>query len=226
MLLSVSIISRKETSVFCVLKWCFCAFSPVLSCGSKGIPQSGLKFRMNIGKLEARMICRRLEKEGVIKVRPTQTLVFLESSCEFGWSYLFFCPCRVSWRMRADRGPQNISATSVYSQPLPKSSCEAAACVTAVCVSQVCQRERSAAALREGARTEQASVLVRPPAVQRPPLGPRHAINLRISTSGQRQNPGTAKETKGGKERTNQRGGGGCPGEDGGRSRGRPRSGS
>lgn len=70
----VFIISRKETSVFHVLKLCFCAFSPVLSCGSKGIPQSGLKFRMNIGKLEARMICRRLEKEGVIKVRPTQTV--------------------------------------------------------------------------------------------------------------------------------------------------------
>lgn len=76
----VFIISRKETSVFRVLKFRFCAFSPVLSCGSKGIPQSGLKFRMNIGKLEARMICRRLEKEGVIKVRPTQ-MVGLCCSC-------------------------------------------------------------------------------------------------------------------------------------------------
>uniref|UniRef100_H3CS41 Uncharacterized protein n=1 Tax=Tetraodon nigroviridis TaxID=99883 RepID=H3CS41_TETNG len=43
------------------------AYHLVLSCGSKGIAQSGIKCRMNIGKLEARTICRRLEREGVIK---------------------------------------------------------------------------------------------------------------------------------------------------------------
>lgn len=63
----------------------------MLSCGSKGIPQSGLKFRMNIGKLEARMICRRLEKEGVIKVRPTQTLSsFCSCSPHFQFSQFDF----------------------------------------------------------------------------------------------------------------------------------------
>lgn len=41
----------------------------VLACGSKGIPQSGIGLRMNVGKLESRMICRRLERAGLIKVR-------------------------------------------------------------------------------------------------------------------------------------------------------------
>ncbi|XP_070683568.1 general transcription factor 3C polypeptide 1 [Pempheris klunzingeri] len=43
------------------------AYRIVLSCGTKGIPQSGIGFRMNIGKLESRMICRRMERDGVIK---------------------------------------------------------------------------------------------------------------------------------------------------------------
>lgn len=46
----------------------FC--TAVLSRGTKGIPQSSIGFRMNVGKLESRMICRRLEKDGMIKVRP------------------------------------------------------------------------------------------------------------------------------------------------------------
>lgn len=50
----------------CVLFSC----ASVLSCGTKGIPQSGVGFRMNVGKLESRMLCRRLERDGVIKVRP------------------------------------------------------------------------------------------------------------------------------------------------------------
>ncbi|XP_027139206.1 general transcription factor 3C polypeptide 1 isoform X2 [Larimichthys crocea] len=43
------------------------AYHIVLSCGTKGIPQSGVGFRMNVGKLESRMLCRRLERDGVIK---------------------------------------------------------------------------------------------------------------------------------------------------------------
>nr|XP_046226632.1 general transcription factor 3C polypeptide 1-like [Scatophagus argus] len=43
------------------------AYRLVLSCGTKGIPQRSVGFRMNVGKLESRMICRRLEKDGVIK---------------------------------------------------------------------------------------------------------------------------------------------------------------
>lgn len=43
------------------------AYHIVLSCGSKGIPQSGIGLRMNVGKLESRMICRRLERAGLIK---------------------------------------------------------------------------------------------------------------------------------------------------------------
>ncbi|KAK2918687.1 general transcription factor 3C polypeptide 1 [Channa argus] len=43
------------------------AYHLVLSCGTKGIPQTVIGFRMNIGKLESRMICRTLEREGLIK---------------------------------------------------------------------------------------------------------------------------------------------------------------
>lgn len=45
----------------------FFCFDTVLSCGTKGIPRTGIGFRMNIGKLESRMICRTLEREGLIK---------------------------------------------------------------------------------------------------------------------------------------------------------------
>ncbi|XP_035516207.1 general transcription factor 3C polypeptide 1-like isoform X2 [Morone saxatilis] len=43
------------------------AYHIVLACGTKGIPQSRIGFRMNVGKLESRMICRRLDSYGVIK---------------------------------------------------------------------------------------------------------------------------------------------------------------
>ncbi|XP_023153479.2 general transcription factor 3C polypeptide 1 isoform X2 [Amphiprion ocellaris] len=43
------------------------AYHLILSSGTKGIPQRDIVFRMNISKLEARMLCRRLEKDGFIK---------------------------------------------------------------------------------------------------------------------------------------------------------------
>ncbi|KAM7394584.1 hypothetical protein PAMP_021375 [Pampus punctatissimus] len=43
------------------------AYHLVLSCGAKGIPQSGLGSRMNVGKLESRMLCRKMERDGTIK---------------------------------------------------------------------------------------------------------------------------------------------------------------
>ncbi|XP_031719024.1 general transcription factor 3C polypeptide 1 [Anarrhichthys ocellatus] len=43
------------------------AYHIVLSCGTKGITQRDIGIRMNVGKLEARMICRRLERDAVIK---------------------------------------------------------------------------------------------------------------------------------------------------------------
>lgn len=42
------------------------AYEMVLSCGTKGIAQTAIGSQMNVGKLEARMICRRLERDGVI----------------------------------------------------------------------------------------------------------------------------------------------------------------
>lgn len=48
---------------------CFCSHA-VLAAGTKGVPQTGLGFRLNIGKLESRMLCRRLERDGLIKVNP------------------------------------------------------------------------------------------------------------------------------------------------------------
>ncbi|KAM8878595.1 general transcription factor 3C polypeptide 1 [Spinachia spinachia] len=43
------------------------AYQIVLSAGSKGIKQRELGLRMNVGKLESRMICRRLERDALIK---------------------------------------------------------------------------------------------------------------------------------------------------------------
>ncbi|XP_019717710.1 general transcription factor 3C polypeptide 1 [Hippocampus comes] len=43
------------------------AYKLVASYGTKGIPQSGIASRMNVGKLEARMLWRKLERDGVIK---------------------------------------------------------------------------------------------------------------------------------------------------------------
>ncbi|CAL8354123.1 unnamed protein product [Boreogadus saida] len=43
------------------------AYHIVVSSGTKGISQSSLQVVMNVGKLEARMLCRRLERDGMIK---------------------------------------------------------------------------------------------------------------------------------------------------------------
>nr|XP_019958712.1 PREDICTED: general transcription factor 3C polypeptide 1 [Paralichthys olivaceus] len=43
------------------------AYHIVLSCGTKGMPKTGIGYVMNVGKLESRMICRRLERDGVVK---------------------------------------------------------------------------------------------------------------------------------------------------------------
>ncbi|XP_035036603.2 general transcription factor 3C polypeptide 1 [Hippoglossus stenolepis] len=43
------------------------AYHIVLSCGTKGMPKTGIGYRMHVGKLESRMICRRLERDGVLK---------------------------------------------------------------------------------------------------------------------------------------------------------------
>ncbi|XP_034542767.1 general transcription factor 3C polypeptide 1 [Notolabrus celidotus] len=43
------------------------AYQLVLSSGTNGIAKSTIAFKMNIGKLESRMICRTLERAGVIK---------------------------------------------------------------------------------------------------------------------------------------------------------------
>uniref|UniRef100_A0A8C4IB21 General transcription factor 3C polypeptide 1 n=1 Tax=Dicentrarchus labrax TaxID=13489 RepID=A0A8C4IB21_DICLA len=62
-----------------------------IACGTKGIPQSGIGFRMNVGKLESRMICRRLESYGVIKgfmedEGRQRTTKFISHKC---WVLLF-----------------------------------------------------------------------------------------------------------------------------------------
>ncbi|XP_054635319.1 general transcription factor 3C polypeptide 1-like [Dunckerocampus dactyliophorus] len=43
------------------------AYRLILSSGADGIPQSGISSRMNIGNLEARMLWRKMERDGVIK---------------------------------------------------------------------------------------------------------------------------------------------------------------
>lgn len=51
----------------------FCLFvflsATVESRGTKGISQAELRLAMNVGKLEARMLCRLLERYKVVKVR-------------------------------------------------------------------------------------------------------------------------------------------------------------
>ncbi|XP_061626547.1 general transcription factor 3C polypeptide 1 isoform X1 [Phyllopteryx taeniolatus] len=43
------------------------AYKLIVSSGTEGIAQSGIASRMNVGKLEARMLWRKLERDGVIK---------------------------------------------------------------------------------------------------------------------------------------------------------------
>ncbi|XP_068606928.1 general transcription factor 3C polypeptide 1 [Brachionichthys hirsutus] len=43
------------------------AYNHIFSCGTKGISQSAIGMRMNVGKLESRMICRQLERFGAVK---------------------------------------------------------------------------------------------------------------------------------------------------------------
>ncbi|KAM6939477.1 general transcription factor 3C polypeptide 1 [Xenentodon cancila] len=43
------------------------AYHLILSTGTKGIPQRAIGLRMNVGKLESRMLWRKLERDGVIK---------------------------------------------------------------------------------------------------------------------------------------------------------------
>nr|XP_057921258.1 general transcription factor 3C polypeptide 1-like [Doryrhamphus excisus] len=43
------------------------AYRLILSSGANGIPQSGISSRMNIGNLEARMLWRKMERDGIIK---------------------------------------------------------------------------------------------------------------------------------------------------------------
>lgn len=71
--INISQIQMTLFIILCYILICACVFffcTAVLSRGTKGIPQSSIGFRMNVGKLESRMICRRLEKDGMIKVRP------------------------------------------------------------------------------------------------------------------------------------------------------------
>ncbi|KAM4751478.1 general transcription factor 3C polypeptide 1 [Anableps anableps] len=43
------------------------AYHIILSSGTKGVPYRDIGLRMNIGKLESRMICRKLDRDGIIK---------------------------------------------------------------------------------------------------------------------------------------------------------------
>ncbi|XP_029367452.1 general transcription factor 3C polypeptide 1 [Echeneis naucrates] len=65
------------------------AYHIVLSCGTKGIPKSGIGYRMNVGKLESRMLCRRLERDGFIKgfmedVGRQRTTKYISHKCVGG----------------------------------------------------------------------------------------------------------------------------------------------
>ncbi|KAG7485330.1 hypothetical protein JOB18_008080 [Solea senegalensis] len=62
------------------------AYHIVSSCGTKGTPQSEIAYRLNVGKLESRMLCRRLEREGLIKgfmvdVGRQRTINYITHKC-------------------------------------------------------------------------------------------------------------------------------------------------
>uniref|UniRef100_I3IU78 Ral transcription factor IIIC subunit 1 n=1 Tax=Oreochromis niloticus TaxID=8128 RepID=I3IU78_ORENI len=66
----------------CCVNCCLLSFfscNAVLSSGTKGIPQRDIALRLNVSKLEARMLWRRLEKDGLIKVRSGPMLLFFRS---------------------------------------------------------------------------------------------------------------------------------------------------
>uniref|UniRef100_A0A3B3VBB0 Uncharacterized protein n=1 Tax=Poecilia latipinna TaxID=48699 RepID=A0A3B3VBB0_9TELE len=44
------------------------AYHIILSSGTKGVPHREIGLRMNVGRLESRMICRKMDRDGVIKV--------------------------------------------------------------------------------------------------------------------------------------------------------------
>jgi len=64
-----------------------CGVSLVLSTGTKGITQTCLRLRMNLTKLDVRMLCRRLEKAGLIKV--TKRLLCILCFRQTNFQYLF-----------------------------------------------------------------------------------------------------------------------------------------
>ncbi|KAM3864620.1 general transcription factor 3C polypeptide 1 [Diretmus argenteus] len=62
------------------------AYHIVVSCGTRGISRTALGWRMNIGKLESRMICHKLERNGMIKgfmedVGRQRTTKFISHKC-------------------------------------------------------------------------------------------------------------------------------------------------
>ncbi|XP_029909764.1 general transcription factor 3C polypeptide 1 [Myripristis murdjan] len=62
------------------------AYDIIVACGTRGISQTALAMRMSIGKLESRMICRKLERDGIIKgfmedVGRQRTTKFISHKC-------------------------------------------------------------------------------------------------------------------------------------------------
>ncbi len=96
-----------------ILLLIFCTFLllVVLSCGTKGVPQSGIGNRLNVGKLESRMLCRRMETQGVVKVRAvklmqtwsltpnsllsTQSTFCFSNTWKFNQTFCLVCVCAV-----------------------------------------------------------------------------------------------------------------------------------
>ncbi|KAM9857030.1 general transcription factor 3C polypeptide 1 [Aulostomus maculatus] len=97
-------------------------YNLVLSCGTKGISKSGIACRMNIGKLEARMICRKLERDGMIKgfmvdVGRQRTTKYISHKCVGGSDQLqLFAKEQERQKLLYSSAPQTSSTASASSK--------------------------------------------------------------------------------------------------------------
>uniref|UniRef100_A0A3Q3AAB1 Ral transcription factor IIIC subunit 1 n=1 Tax=Kryptolebias marmoratus TaxID=37003 RepID=A0A3Q3AAB1_KRYMA len=92
----------------------FFLFISVLSSGAKGCSQRDISSRMNIGHLESRMVWRKLQRDGVIKVRSLQYSVCFVRVVLFSciiFFFFFFLPDQTP--VEEDRQSKSTPASSV-----------------------------------------------------------------------------------------------------------------
>ncbi|XP_030595893.1 general transcription factor 3C polypeptide 1 [Archocentrus centrarchus] len=103
------------------------AYHIILSSGTKGIPQRDIAFRLNVSKLEARMLWRRLEKDGFIKgfmvdEGRQRTTKFISHKCVGGSNQLQLFAKEQERQMLLFSSAPQTSNTKLTSPKTPSSS--------------------------------------------------------------------------------------------------------